>query len=103
MLRNDLINRLSDFDNDPVVVRLGAATVDGAPVVDPPEDGFPLPAYEVMRLLALHPLLEVTVAVGAVLVDVCGVSYDDSRDKVVLAVLPEDLADAVRVMNRASG
>lgn len=32
MLRNDLINLLSDHDNDPVVVRLGAAAVDVASV-----------------------------------------------------------------------
>lgn len=60
------------------------------------EDGFPLPAFEVMRLLAMHPLADVTVDVGGTLVDVCGLAYDTDREKVVLTVLPEDLADSFR-------
>lgn len=39
-----------------------------------------------------------TVALGAMLVDVCAVSYRDDREKVILHVFDEDLADVVKVL-----
>lgn len=69
----------------------------------PLDEEFPVPAHEVIRRLAIHPLTEVTVDVGGILIDVYDVGYDAHRDKVVLKVLPEDLADAVRRMSDRSG
>lgn len=53
-------------------------------------------SQELIREIATHQDAEVTVAVGAMLIDVTSVSYDVERDVFVLRMLPEDLADAVR-------
>ena len=42
--------------------------------------------------------VDVTVAVGAVLIDVRAVTYDRHRDKYVLHLVAEDLTDALRTM-----
>lgn len=57
------------------------------------EDGFPVPAVEIMRHFAIHPFADVTVDIGGIHVDVCDVIFDERRDKYVLKVLPEDLED----------
>lgn len=57
-------------------------------------------AGDVVQEIAEHPDADVTIAVGATLVDVYAVQYDGERDRIVLRVLPEDLADAVAKLAR---
>ena len=55
---------------------------------------------EVVEAIGGHPDADVTIAIGAIFVDVYAVSYDRHRDRIVLQVLPEDLTDAVANLAR---
>lgn len=57
-------------------------------------------AGDVVQQMADHPDADVTIAIGATLVDVYAVQYDSERDRIVLQILPEDLADAVAKLAR---
>jgi hypothetical protein len=57
-------------------------------------------AGDVVQEMTGHPDFDVTIAIGATLVDVYAVQYDGERDRIILRVLPEDLADAVAKLAR---
>jgi hypothetical protein len=52
-------------------------------------------SQEVVWGLAGRKDVDVTVAVGDMLIDLCAVTYDPDRDKFVLHLVAEDLADAL--------
>jgi hypothetical protein len=53
-------------------------------------------SQELVFALARHKDADVTVAVGGILIDVCAVTYAPERDKYVLHLVADDLADALR-------
>jgi hypothetical protein len=55
-------------------------------------------SQELVFALARHKDADVTVAVGNILIDVCAVTYAPDRDKYVLHLVADDLADALRTL-----
>jgi hypothetical protein len=56
-------------------------------------------SQELVWELAGRKDVDVTVAVGDMLIDVCAVIFDPDRDKYVLHLVAEDLTDALRALN----
>ena len=55
-------------------------------------------SQDLLFALARHKDADVTVAVGEILIDVSAVTYDHGRDKYVLHLMADDLADALRTL-----
>lgn len=81
------------------LVDTGPDGPDGPPIGVPARiDDTVMLSQELLFALARHKDADVTVAVGDIFIDVCAVTYDYGRDKYVLHLMADDLADALRTL-----